>query len=60
MGSSVSEGGKVGEQKKYQAKGTECELWGQAAWVLTQISSLLAVAPLGKFLEVPTCQLPQL
>lgn len=56
----MSEGGKVGEQKKYQAKGTECELWGQAAWVLTQISSLLAVVPLGKFLEVPTCQLPQL
>lgn len=52
MGSSVSEGGKVGEQK-YQAKGTEGELWSQAAWVLTQISSLLAVAPLGKFLEVP-------
>ena len=56
----MSEGGKVGDQKKYQEKGTECELWGQAAWVLTQISSLLAVVPLGKFLEVPTCQLPQL
>ena len=56
----MSEGRKVGEQKKHQARGEESELWSQAAWVLTQIYSLVAVAPLGKFLEDPMSQFPQL
>ena len=58
MGSSVSEGGKVGEQKKYQAKGTECELWGQAAWV--QILALMSWVTLGRGLSLSVPQFPHL